>query len=151
MKRTYAPSWPRRAFGLTLVEAVAGIAVLGALLTGVLVAASRLRVQDARAARRIEACAIADELLAGWWAKPERLPRSGEGPVRGRKGWRWRTRIVENERAWAIPAEVVLVEILPPLPSDLAASPVEPAARVEIVLPAPGRDPNAPQKRTDAD
>jgi type II secretory pathway pseudopilin PulG len=136
---------------LTLVEAIAGIALLGTLLATVLLSIGRIRTQDARAAQRIEACRIAEDLLQQLWAKADKFPRGGDGEVSGKKGWRWRTQAVANPQAQNIRGEVVAVEVLAP-GSD--AGP--PAARVEIVLPTTrpaktgtGTSKNATTKRSD--
>ena len=140
--RKCAISWPRSAAGLTLVEAVAGIALLGSMLAAILVTSGRLETQAARSERRVEACRIAEDLLGQWFAKPEKFPRNAEGPVRDRPGWRWRTYTVTGARtdpARKLRADVIAVEVFSPgSPGSpgLAGDPNAAAARVEIVLPA---------------
>ena len=145
--RKCAISWPRSAAGLTLVEAVAGIALLGSMLAAILVASGRLQTQAARSERRAEACLIAEDLLGQWFDKPEKFPRSAEGDVRDRPGWRWRTYTVTGARTEAarkLRADVIAVEVFSPgSPGSpgLARDPnAAAAARVEIVLPAMRQD-----------
>ena len=116
--------------GTTLVEAVAGTALLGSLLVSILIGASRLQAQAARAERRIEACRVADGLLKGWWAKRDEFPREARGTVPGHNGWRWRTRGSENESARALGGEIVALEIFAPEASSDRA-----ATRIEVFLP----------------
>jgi len=122
--------WTR---GTTLVEAMAGTALLGTLLVTLLIAASRLGLQTARAERRIEACRIADRLLEGWWTmKRDEFPRNASGAVPGVQGWRWRTTEVSNGDAITLGGHVVAVDIFAPM--EETGTP-EPAVRVELVLP----------------
>ena len=71
MKKRCATSWPpasrkqRRA--LTLVEALAGTALLGTLLASVLIANARLTAQSRHAQQTIDACRLADMLLEDVW------------------------------------------------------------------------------------
>jgi len=141
MKTRFATSWRQRRRGVTLVEAVVGTALLGSLLVGILLADARQRRQTWRAGRRIEACAVADELLEQWWRQPDSLPRSDSGSVSGHEGWTWRTHTATSRDARRMRAEVVVLEIFAPDLSqaqDSAAAAVlsrEPAARVELLVP----------------
>jgi len=124
--------------GLTLVEAVAGIAILGTMLAAVLVATSRLRVQDAQAASRIEACQLADAMLNELWKKPEEFPRKGTGRVSGSRDWQWRASVVPSVDANELNGEVVAVEFFQANKAATKASIADggpPVLRVEMVLP----------------
>lgn len=125
---------PASARGLTLIEAVAGIAILGAMLAAVLVATSRLRAQDSRAARQIEACRIADRMLDELWKKPEDFPRKGTGCVPGSRDWQWRATIVPSAEAEDLNGELVAVEFFREANGKLADG-NQPAVRLELVLP----------------
>ncbi len=158
MKGNCGTSWRRSGRGTTLVEVTAGLAVMGALLVSVLIATSRLKAQSARSAMRADACEVADGLLAGWWPKPDQLPRDAEGVVIGPGGqsWRWRTRRVRRADADAknLSAEVIAIEVFA---ADIGGEDrdEQPAARVEIVLAEEGyADPTtqpAPAGGPDAD
>jgi type II secretory pathway pseudopilin PulG len=133
---------PRRSrlTGLTLVEVLAAVALLGTLLAASLIAAGRAKVQAADARRRLEAVERLDALLEDWWAQKDEIRIDATGPV-GKDGrWQWRTRTVSNESAGAVEARVVAVEIRPAGEADQP-----PAARVEILLPAAGEpgEPNS--------
>jgi hypothetical protein len=129
--------------GFTLVEALAGMTILGTLLAGIIVADARLIRHSGQAGRQVEACEIADGLLETWWAKKETFPRNAAGEVQGHKGWRWRTRPVNKKVAEALAAEIIAVEVFAPDQRDDGA-----AVRVEILLP---RKEHETPKRTDTD
>jgi hypothetical protein len=133
MKPRRGISWRRRNAGLTLVEAMVGTAILGTVLVSVLIADGRLRKQASFSEDRIEACRIADELLAEWWPtteEPDRFPRQGSGELLDRPGWSWRTEIVPHETAEKLNAEVISLEIYSPKFSES-----RPAVYVEVMLP----------------
>lgn len=117
------------ASGLTLIEAVAGMALLGTLLVGMLVAAGQIRAQSVRSAERMRACQVADELLAGWWQDRDGLPRQSEGAVAGNPGWLWKTMPVRNGQAERLGGEVVALEII----GDRDGPPL---LRIELLLAA---------------
>ncbi len=135
----------RSAAALTLVEAVAGTAILGTLLVSMLMASGRMEVQSSRASRRIEACKIADSLLESWWdAKVtgsgndngKKFQRAGGGDVPGREGWKWRTSVVPNTSAEEFSAEVVALEIFS------SGSGEKPLVSIEVMLPADKNEDN---------
>ena len=131
MGNRWRTSWRRSRRGITLVEAVLGTALLGSLLVAILLGAARLQVQAARAERRVTACRIADELLEGWWVKPDDFPRRGSGRVASHEGWSWRTGTRRSDEARALGGEIVSLEVWAPA----AAGDAVPAARVELLLP----------------
>jgi len=104
------------------------------MLAAVLVATSRLRVQDARAARRIEACRLADAMLDELWKKPEDFPRKGSGRVSGSRDWQWRASVVPSADANEMSGELVAVEFFQAANGRLTDG-NQPAMRVELVLP----------------
>jgi hypothetical protein len=122
-------SWRQPAQGVTLVEVLAGSALLATLLVSILVARGQLAVQARRADNRMQACAILDDLLAGFWASRGTFPRSETGDVPNHDGWRWTAGTVPNEGADAMNADVVAVEVFAPGEDGATA-----AARVEILL-----------------
>jgi len=119
----------------TLVEALAGMAILGGVLVTMLMGQARLVAQQARADERLEACRLADRLLEDWWQDPDSFPRNDSGAVSGTRSWQWRTQPVANEEAEAVGAEVVALE----LRRDEAAEDADENAslRIEVLLPAP--------------
>ena len=130
MKKRLEKSWPRRPRGMTLVEVVAGSALLGTLLVAILLAQARIVKQAGLAARRVEACGIADGMLELWWSDPEEFRVDGSGDVQGREGWSWRTSVIENEDAERLGADVVALEIFGP-----GAKGEKSSCRIEVMLP----------------
>ena len=118
---------------MTLVEALAGIGLLGTLLVAILVAESRANRQAWAADRQMEACRAADELLHGWWAERKPPPAAGRGDVPGRDGWQWRTHTRPNPAAEQIGAQVVVLEVL-------RRGEAEPAVTLELLAGREGPD-----------
>ena len=129
MSKRFGTSWRRRARGVTLIEVLAGTALLGTLLVSVLVARGKLAEQSRHAAARIEACQVLDEFMETWWPQHAGQAPEGAGDIACRPGWRWQRRIVPNEPAHALRAAVVAVEVFAP-----GAAGVEPAASVEVLM-----------------
>jgi hypothetical protein len=98
---------------------------------GILLADGRLRHQAANAERRVEACAIADQLLSTWWRKPDEFPRRDEGEVAGKPAWRWRTTPVENRDAAQLGGEMIRLEMETTRDGKDAT-----LCSIEVVLPA---------------
>ena len=119
--------------GLTLIEVVAGIALLATLLVSTL-AAFRAHASQVRSAKnRLAAIAVADRLLSEWM-NAGTLPGIGETEdVPDTKGWRWRivrpepTMELRRLNALAVRLEIVDSE---PTPSVLTS--------VELLVPAGG-------------
>src|SRR5688572_15241286 len=86
-----------RARGMTLIEVLAGVALLGSLLVGVVLARGRYIRQWTTAQHRLEAVQAADALLNQWWASEDSVPRSGMGSCGERRSLRWQTRLIESE------------------------------------------------------
>lgn len=106
---------------MTLVEVVAGLALLGTLLAAVLVVRARYARQSAAAERRLQAVAAADALLAAWHTDPRLLPRYGSGRVDGDAQLAWRTALVPNREVNDLGAQVVHLEILDDRPAAASA------------------------------
>ncbi len=147
MRSRSGKSWRWRAPGVTLVETIAGTALLGTLLVSIVVAKGRLAVQSRRSENRIRACAVLNDLLEHRWGDPNELRGNESGEAPGHKGWRWRTRILANEDALAVHAKVVAVEVFAPDQDDSL-----PSASIEILLPEkrPKED-DETQRRNDID
>ena len=137
MNKRPRPFWRSRSTATTLVEAVMGMALLGTLLTGSLVAQVRFNRQAAQARRVNDACRVADDLLESLWRQKDRQPWPDGGDVPDHPGWRWR--IVDapcdgNEKTLKdMRAKVVAVEVFQN-GGDVPAA--EPAARVELLMPS---------------
>jgi type II secretory pathway pseudopilin PulG len=121
-----------RATALTLIEVVAGLAILGTLLVAVLLAEARCRRQSAGARGRLAACRAAEAMLQQWWDDPRTFPRAGQGEVKGNEPFLWKTSVVENEQAERLGAQVVRLEVF----QQDGSSMEKPAVTVDVVLPA---------------
>ena len=120
-----------RARGMTLIEVVAGLAILASMLTAIFSVKSRVTRQTRITERRREATAVADALLASWWQNKNTFPRSESGPVEGGQNFIWRTQPIPNPSAQACGAEVVRLEVL-----DATSLPAPaPLVTVELILP----------------
>jgi hypothetical protein len=105
-----AATAPRRP-AATLVELLAGLALLSLLLSGMLMMRARLIHQRAGADARLRAIAAADELLSTWNANPATFPRSNFGPCAD-PHFTWTTRIVPNTAAATIAVQIIRLEIV---------------------------------------
>ena len=122
--------WRSRRGGVTLIETVAAVAILGSSLVALVLTSAKLTVQSRLAQDRITACEIAENQLRTWWPNPKTLPRNGSGPVAGHKGWTWRTQTTANKQADEMKGQTVVLEIRSPSARDS-----DPSATVEIILP----------------
>jgi len=122
-------SWLRPRRGLTLIEALVGMAVLTTILVSVMLASSRLRAQSARTNEKLTGCTIADDFLHEHWARRGDLAQDRSGRVSGRDGWTWRTRVIDSPLADKFADEftgrVVRLEIYAPGNDETAAANVE--------------------------
>jgi len=96
---------------MTLVEVVAGLALLGSLLAGLLMTKSALGRQRAEAERRLAAVRCADELLSDWRANGESVPRHASGRAGPDDVFTWRTRPLRVERVADMRFDVVRLEL----------------------------------------
>ncbi len=120
--------------GFTLIEVIAGLAILGSLLAATVLARVAYTRQWVKANQKLEAVAAADALLAQWWRAPEGLPVSGAGDVPGWEKLTWRTHELPDDAAASIGGRVVRLEILP-LGGHQTAETESPWATVDVVLP----------------
>ena len=130
MRVRCATSWRRPDRGVTLVEALVGSVLLGGLLVSILLADARFKVQTRAAGRRIEACAVADELLAELWTREGGFPRDESGQIAAYEGWRWRSQRIDGDLTLEMDAEFVSLEVYAP-----GFDEPEWSARVALVLP----------------
>src|SRR5688500_12150631 len=92
------PSPPRAGrAGLTLIEVVAGLALLSTRRVAHLTTRPTLTRQWATAQQRLRAVEAADALLTVWWQEPKTFPWRASGTVPDEPGLSWRTQLVPNE------------------------------------------------------
>src|SRR5437870_12747654 len=100
MNRQFRTSSPlrRKAHGATLIEALAGLVVLGTLLVSITIARGRFVRQRALAEQKIAAAASVDAMVAKWMAgSGAAMPISASGPLEGLPNLIWRTRAIEKK------------------------------------------------------
>jgi len=130
-----------KSVGMTLIETVAGLAILGTLISSLVVARSRYQHQWVLAGRRSEATVAADTLLSSWWAQPAQLPRNAAGKLTDKK-LRWQTHLVDPS-VDVLGVQIVRLEIFDDrtgteLPAAGSANSLaSPLACVDIVLNPP--------------
>jgi prepilin-type N-terminal cleavage/methylation domain-containing protein len=125
--------------GLTLLEVLAAVAILGTILVGVVIAKSRHTRQLAATERLDAAVRAADELIAAWWASPRGIPIDDSGELGTDGSLVWRTRTVANKEIESLGARVVRVEVR----SRAIVAFDTPVVAVEVVLPDPKHHPRS--------
>jgi len=140
-------SRPSAAAGLTLIEVMAALAILGTILAGVILAKARHTRQIAETEARRAAVEAADRLLTDWWDAEGTVPAGARGSVRGQAGaaghrFAWRTRRVPGTALPAWEGRVVRLELRRAGEAgDQDASGVgEPLVTVEVVVRAEAGD-----------
>src|SRR6266850_1405334 len=112
MKKRFRTSSPPRgrARGATLIEALAGLVVLGTLLVSITIARGRFIRQRAQAEQKIAAATAADALVSKWMAgKGSAIPLSAAGHLDGLPNHTWHTRVLEIKPDLA--ASIIRVEV----------------------------------------
>jgi hypothetical protein len=117
---------------LTLIEVVAGLALLVAIMAALLLAKAHWQRRLVDAGRRLAAVSAADALLSEWWQNPKAFPVHSGGAVPEHANMRWQTTLIQNKAVEQLGTRAVRLEILP-------ADPTPPPAlcSVEVVLPNP--------------
>lgn len=121
-----------RGRGMTLVEVVAGLALLATVLAGLLVAKARLGRQVRVTESRRAAVGAADALLTAWWRDKPRFPRNAAGEVPGHADLLWRTQTVASAQAARLCGQVTRLDVFS---APLGANQT-PLVTIELLLPA---------------
>ena len=134
MNKTWNPCCvSRKRSGLTLIEVVAGLALMATVLVGILEAGGRHVRQIKRAQRQLSAAAEADRLLTGMAGNFEQLPDNNTGTECG-DGLMWRTRLMENREAReTMNIAIVRLEIFDPKQTKDQT----PLVAIDVVKPLP--------------
>jgi len=148
-KRSTTCSRCSRAAGLTLIEVVAAIAILGTILVGIVLAKSRNTRQLAEARRTAEVVRHADALLADWWADEAGVPPDAAGVIDADPTLAWRTRLVANPPIEQLGARVVRVEVIDTAPVVPGTGAGE-ADRVMVTVDLIAADPSVEQREAEA-
>src|SRR5438477_12326371 len=100
MRQPFKTFSPGRARGVTLIEALAGLVILGTLLVSITIARGRFIRQRALAEQKIAAAAAVDRMVAKWMAgSGAAIPVSAQGPLDGLANHTWRTRLIHDRAA----------------------------------------------------
>jgi type II secretory pathway pseudopilin PulG len=113
MKRLFKTSSPARARrGVTLIEAIAGLVVLGTLLVSITIARGRFIRQRALAEQKIAAASAVDALVSRWMAgNASAIPAPAAGPLENVSNHTWRTRILSDRFASDLGASIIRLEV----------------------------------------
>ncbi len=124
-----------RGRGLTLIEVVAGLALMSSILVAVLFLKSRYARQQALADHHLQSLAAADALLSVWWQTPAKFPRQGSGAVASHPTLGWQTRTLPNPELARLGCQIIRLEITDRSSSAFGSSDV---VAVDVLLPAEG-------------
>jgi prepilin-type N-terminal cleavage/methylation domain-containing protein len=106
--------------GVTLIEVLAGLVLLGTVLSSSLIARGRFLRQAADAERQLTAARAADSLMAYWMSLPgQAVPVPARDRVEAFPGYTWRTRWMPNTReSKSLNVATARLEIFAPPPND---------------------------------
>ncbi len=119
--------------GLTLIEVVAGLALMGTLLAGMLTAKSRFTRQQVQSQRVLVAVEALDALLIERWDEFHVIQRGSHGDFDGLEDMTWRASIVTSGAASDWHCRVIRIEVL----DQVERSRGESLASVELLVPDP--------------
>lgn len=146
MKTKCSTSW-HSSRGMTLIEVLASLLLMGSILVALVGARGRLLTQHAEASDKRAAVHAADALLTAWWSgDPPSVPAAGRGDVATHAGWMWTTTEVGGAPD-GIALRVVRLTITDE--RDLTRAQPRVLARVDVLVPR-GRE-AAPRRHSAAD
>lgn len=133
MNRRFRPS-SRASHGATLIEVLAGLVILGTILSSAVIARGRFQRQIRDADDRLAAIRAADELVGKWLSQPVgTAPVPGSGTAGSSDDLIWRTSWVPDRAARRLGARIARLDIL-----DRRALSRAPLVSLEFLLrPAP--------------
>lgn len=139
MKQRLKTSWKcSRRRGLTLIEVVAAITILGTLLVGIVLAKSRHTRQRADALSTVQAVQLSDALLSRWWSSRAGVPIGVGGVLSEAESLSWQTRLVEEPGISELGARVVRYEVfVDDGKQGLGRDRDDPLVVVDMVVPDP--------------
>lgn len=122
----------RRHAGMTLIEVLAALSLLGSLAVAMVLARGRLVEQHRAAEQKLKAVDAADQLLLQWWSgDSKQIPVNTSGMVEQNPGWTWETEQISDRVLTPYDAQIVRLRILE---SAEAGPPVE-LTSVDLVMP----------------
>jgi prepilin-type N-terminal cleavage/methylation domain-containing protein len=104
--------------GMTLIELLAGLVVLGTVLASVAVARGRFMRQWADADRKLLVTRAADAMLENWMIDPtRRVPLHGQGPLAGAPECDWQTAVLNEPESATLGAMTIRLSVFDRKPS----------------------------------
>lgn len=139
------------AAGLTLIEVIAAIAILGTVLVGIVMAKGRHMRQMALTHRQADIVSATDDLISRWWLNGQTIPAPRSGTLSGDPTLVWQTRLVTHPVLKSLEAQVVRLEVFDTraLPGEQVAS-SEPIIQMDLVVSMPPADKPATQPASPA-
>lgn len=127
----------RQCRGMTLLEVLVAMVILGTILTTAVLARSRYIQQSVRAAEKQRAVAAADALLATWFADPNVFASEASGMVNGETDLSWNTHLIDQADAHDLGAKILRLEIWKHIDAQIA-QPFSnlPLTSIELLVPA---------------
>lgn len=116
---------------MTLIEVVAGIALLGTVLTTTVLAQARLLRQHQRALVKLQAIEAVDQLLTQWSVDGTQIPQTASGVLLNTPHVTWCTRLAPSQTDG--PLAVAVVEFTAIAANDPPDWP--PLVRIELATP----------------
>ena len=98
--------------GVTLLEVIVALALMGSVLVSSLLAFSKHRNQLSMAQKRIEATMIADQIVGRLASQRDGMPIGIRGTVAGKPNWIWQTTPIGFTTLATVPMRVVRFQIL---------------------------------------
>ena len=134
----------RRFRGLTLVEVVAALVILGVLLALLVKAAGQSNHQRIVAEQRLAAAREVDRLIAGWMAGDRPVRAGLAGGIAGPPALYWSTSEVPDREAVRLGTKIIRLSVYPAQPaadraemgSDIASPARQPVLSIDLLAPA---------------
>ena len=115
--------------GLTLIEVVAGLALMGTLVAAMLSAKGRFTAQHYRAQRVLYATEALDSLLLERWPDLGSIERTEHGELDNHQDMAWRASVIENLTTTDLHCRVIRIEVI----DTLDESDSDPLVDVELL------------------
>ena len=137
MTSTKRHNFSKRSRGLTLIEVMAGLAIMGSLAVGLVLSRGKLLEQQQRALQTKQAVQLAGTLLNQWhqdsWAM---LPLDTTGDFDDLPHWHWETQTIDSPQLTEFNTQKVRLTIYAP-PNPASNNLPQPATTIEILTPIP--------------
>lgn len=121
-----------RARGLSLIEVMLGMAILGLFLTSIFIAQARLIRQSVIAKNKANVITAVDALLASWTLDWQNLPAEDTGTFPGHDQWQWQTHLADDPQWAELGLQKVELTV-----TENANDTVEPLLKMELALAIP--------------